>query len=134
MSGESWFLVDALPSTNLTYEAAKEILTQAFSSRTTQWFNETQCSTSLKFSWDSPFKYVSKMKRVTHAMKTLNMNLDDVQQYFVWKSFSWDLKNILVQITNSEDPTINEIESNIFKALRRHKYTTNDSNQQNRSK
>ena len=64
---------------------------------------------------DDPFDYISKMRSITLQVKTLNITVDSVLQYFFWAVLSDTFRPHIIQITK---PTIDEINDCIFELVK----------------
>ena len=74
----------------------------------------------LKLGCDSePFQYISSSRKIQEAVKTLKMDID-VLQYFFLRGMNETFRNQLIQITNNSKPTTKEIVDNFFEANERY--------------
>ena len=108
-------LIKSVDLNSQNYEAAKELLIEAFASPVTQQFNAIKRLINLKFvAGDDPYKYISNMRQVIEAFKTLKIDTDLVLQFFIWSGLNIEMKTNLMQITNHNKPTLKEIQESIF--------------------
>ena len=60
------------------------------------------------------------MRTAIVAIRNLNITVNTFLQYFVWSSFNDRLQQQMIQITNTNKPSIQQIETNLFPALERY--------------
>lgn len=114
-------VVKSLETANQTYTAAKELLQEAFASTVTLQFEAIKRLISLKFvQGDSQYVYVGKLRTIIEAIRTLKIDSEIFMQYFIWTGMDINLKAQFAHITNSNKPTLKEIEKYIFRALERY--------------
>lgn len=67
------------------------------------------------------YRFISEMRLVQDLCITLEIDSDTIIQYFVWNAMPSSLQSQLVNICNTNKPNLNDINSNMFKALDRYK-------------
>lgn len=123
LSGRAAILLNSIEVGRQTYSAAKELLNEAFASPLTQQSNTIERLLDLKkLSKQDPLYIVSEMRQLKELFSKLNITVDLVQRFFYWNALPDLLKEQLIQITNSTTPTLEEIDSNIFRAIERFNY------------
>ena len=121
VSGKALVLIDSLEADKQGYPHAKELLKTAFVSVPTQKFNVMKQLSDLKLGYDSePFQYISSIRKIQEAAKTLKMEIDDILPYFFLRGTNETFRNHLIQITNNSKPTTEEIVDNFFEANERY--------------
>ena len=122
LSGDPRTVINGLSATN--YTAAKDLLTKAFASKSTQQFNALTSLQKLKFKLgDDPYQFISDFKQIIQSCRNLNIDLDCVLQYHIWTAMNQTMQNHLINISNQNKPTLAEIEANIFEATERYLVT-----------
>lgn len=121
VSNEPAILLESLDSANRTYTSAKALLEEAFASEVLRKFNAIDSLSKLKLEiGDDPYKYISSMRQITQVFTSLQINVEDVQRYFIWTGLNDMMKNQLIAITNENRPSLLGISSNIFVATERY--------------
>lgn len=120
VKGEAAALLKGLRGKNRIYTVAKELLVKALASSTIQKFDILQKLSNLKLSYNGNcFEFISEMTIIIHTIESLKICMDDVIQYFVWQSMPFLLQTQLINITNNNNPPIDEIQEHIFSAVER---------------
>ena len=95
---------------------------KALASDDTRRFNVLRQLTRLKFSpGTEPFEFISKVRLMIESFKKLNIQVEHVQQFFIWEAINEDFQSHLVQITNAAKPTLAQITDNFFDAAERYR-------------
>ena len=129
LSGEPLLLIRSLYGTDQSYDEAKKLLVKAFASPVIQKFDVLQKLSNLNLNYNgSPYVFVSEMRSIVHSIKSLNVTIDDILQFFVWKAMPFTLQTQLINITNNNKPTVIEIEEHIFSAIDRFQSVKNRKN------
>ena len=117
VTGRAAILLESLEASKQTYVEAKKLLEMGLASKPMQKFNVIKQLSLLKLNHgDEPFKYISSMRQIMEAVKSLEMDIDDVLQYFFLNGLNESFKIQLQQVTNNIRPTVGEIVENFFKA------------------
>ena len=120
LKGEALLLVRSLSGDNQSYDDAKTLLLKAFASPVIQKFEILSKLSSLNLSYNgSPYVFISEMRLILNSIKTLKISMEDVAQYFIWNGMPFLLQSQLINITNNNRPSVNEIEDHIFSAVER---------------
>ena len=84
IKGKALFLIESLSPDSQTFDEAKTLLTSALASRPVQISNIMTQMLNLNMSYSSePFKYMSDMKKIVHAVcNQLNVTIEEVLQFF----------------------------------------------------
>ena len=121
LKGEALLLVKSLSGNSQSFEDAKALLVKAFASPTLQKFEILEKLSNINLSYNgSPYVFISEMRLVLDAIKNLKIETEDVAQFFIWNGMPFSLQSQLINITNNNRPTIQEIEDNIFSAVERY--------------
>ena len=121
VTGRALTLINSLESDKQSYAHAKDLLTLAFASPSTQKFNTIKQISEMKLNYDGdPYDYISKMRNLTEAVKTLKIDSDAFLQYFFWNGLNDTFKTQFVQITNESKPSLKKINENFFDATERY--------------
>ena len=113
-------LIKSLRGENKSYDDAKELLTQAFASPTVQKFDLLKKLANLKLKYSGNcLSFVSEMRVILSSIKSLQVTVDDIAQYFIWNAMPFDLQTQLMTITNNNRPSVQDIQDNIFIAIER---------------
>ena len=121
LSGPPKILIDSLPLDNLTYEAAKKLLNEAFCDKTAQQFRVIDKLVNLKLTNDGDsFAWISSVYTIIDQVQNLSIDVSTILQYFVWNSLNNRFKQHLIAITNNSKPTLKEIQDNLFEANSRY--------------
>ena len=122
LSGDPLKLVKSLELGRQDYKNAKELLEKAFADKLSQKYDTIQRLINLKFEiGDDPFDYISQMRQVVESFRILKIDGDMVLQYFIWNSLNKDMKSQFIAITNSNKPSIDEINEHLFTATERYR-------------
>ena len=128
IKGKALFLIESLSPDSQTFDEAKTLLTSALASRPVQISNIMTQMLNLNMSYSSePFKYMSDMKKIVHAVcNQLNITIEEVLQFFFLKGMNDSFKNQLVMVTNNSNPTLTEIMEKFFHANDRYSVAENN--------
>ena len=67
-----------------------------------------------------PYSFIGDMRTVQSGIKSHKISMEDVVRYFVWNGLNNSFQTHLTQITNKSQPSLKEIEENIFEATTRY--------------
>ena len=122
LRGEPLTLIKSLELSNESYEAARDLLSKAFSSSVDQQFNCIEKLRSLKLRHHSDsFQFISDMRLLIESFANLKIDVNVVLQYFIWSAMPEKLQNVFINITNNSKPDLKDIEKNIFDAVNRYR-------------
>ena len=114
-------LVKSLSSSEQTYEEAKSLLLKAFGSEICRKFETLQALSQLEFKHGTdPYSFIGKVRTIKNSFASLNITNEDTLQFFIWKAMNENFRTHMIQITNNNQPTLQEIENNIFQAAERY--------------
>lgn len=129
LSKEPLTLIKSLQGSEQSYDSAKELLIKAFASPLTQKYDIIKRLAKLHWSQnDDPFVFISEMRIILQTFNKLNINTNDVLQYFVWSALPIKMQNQFIHITNTNKPSLNEIEEKMFEAVERYQSMNKHSN------
>ena len=121
ITGRVSALIDSLEVDKQTYNSAKALILKAIASPEKQKFNTIKQISQMKMSAKTdPFEYISKLKNVKENVKKLNIQVDDVLQYFFLDGMEEEFKSQLVNLTQKTMPTVDEMEPHLFEASERY--------------
>ena len=120
LTGEPLTLIKSLDISSQSFAAAKGLLTRAFASKVTQQFQAIKSLADLKFSPKLPYEFVGKMRQIQEAFTSLSITADIMLQYFFWHAMPENLQNHFIAISNSNRPTLADIERITFEAMERY--------------
>ena len=125
VSGPARDIVNSVPQNDLSYNTAKQLLADAFSSETLQQFSIIEKLTNLKFKSETEyFHWISNSRVLVDQAKTLNIDSNIFMQYYLWTSLPDKFKTIYMNITNKSNPSLDEIIANAFIVHNRIKETS----------
>jgi len=85
ISGRALILVESLEITNQTYDEAVKLLKLALDCPITKKFNIIEQLTKLDLkSYNDPFEFISKFRRVSEVVNLLSIDCESFLQYFFW--------------------------------------------------
>lgn len=113
-------LIDSLDTDSQSFENAKELLGRAFASSVTQKYNAIRRLSELKLAAKDPYNYIGDMRSIINSFKNLNIDVNTILTYFIWKGLDTSFQNHLMQIVNTNKPSLKQIESKIFEAAERY--------------
>ena len=114
-------LIDSLDISQHSYENAKDLLQQAFDSTEKSKYDIIHTLANLNLPLhEQPYNYIGKMRTIVSAITALDITVDDIVNYFVWKGFNRDFQGHLTNITNKCNPNLEEINNCIFEAAERY--------------
>ena len=119
LSDEPLVLVKSLTGTKRCYSEAKDLLNQAFARPIKQKFETIRRMNNLKFIRNEPYKFVSDVRLLLSSIEDLQIDVDTIAQYFVWSAIPPEYQTELLHITNSCNPTLEEIQKGIFECIER---------------
>ena len=120
ISGRALTLVNSLEADKRGYVHAKELLLKAFASGDTQKFSVIhQLSELCLDKGDDPYEFISKVRLIIERVRKLNVDVDTIIQFFVWKGMNNQFKEHLIQITNNARPSLKQIADSFFEACDR---------------
>jgi len=120
LKGEPLTLINSLDESRQCYEAAKELLCEAFASEITQKFDAIKRLSELKLvKGGDAYSYISEMRVIVDLFKNLSITEEVILQYFIWNGLDECMQSQLITICNDNKPSLEMINRNIFKALDR---------------
>ena len=122
VAGPARVIIESIPSGNLTYDAAKALLTEAFSDNVGQRFSVIDKICRLKLnSYESAYQWISEAKTLVEQVKRLSIDGSVFCQYFLWSGLSDQFKQQFIAVTNKGKPDLNDILNNSFEVISRMK-------------
>ena len=112
-------LVDSLDIDEQTYETAKALLIRAFSSDVTRKFSSIKKLSEIKMSGD-PYDFIGEMRSIISLFDKLDVDIKTVLTYFIWNGMTEGFQDQLIQIVNTNSPSLDQIEDKIFEATERY--------------
>ena len=121
VKGRALYLIDSLDPDRHTYDEARNLLMTALASRPIQVSNIIKQLSSLKLAYGSePFKYMGEMRKITQAIDSLNITVDDIKQYFFLNGLNETFRAQLILVTNNSRPSLAEIMDKFYEANERY--------------
>ena len=121
VSGKASLLIDSLEPEKQTYDEAKNLLMTALASKDIQKYNVIKKMGELRMTYSSePFQYISDIRKIMQSVKSLDVTIEDVMQFYFFNGLNESFKNHLTLITNNLRPTLTEINDNFFTANERY--------------
>ena len=121
LSGGPRTLIDSLDVEEQCFETAKQLLEKAFDSTVNAKNDLIKKLSSLQLTNSTdPYSYIGEVRTVIAGVESLEINMNDVLQYFVWEGLNTRFQEHLVQITNKSNPSITEITDNYFEGTDRY--------------
>ena len=120
LNGRPLTLINSLEIKNQSYHCAKQLLVEALANPNIQKFQTI--SKLLNLSCPSSkdlFVYISELRNLIEEINETKVDKDSIVQYCFLKSMPESLKNSIIQITNSNFPSVQEIMDNAFKGIER---------------
>ena len=124
-SGRARILIDSLGENKQSYADAKQLLQQALASPLKQAYDSIQRLLDLKLSYNQdPFEFVSEVKQIREAFRSLNIDVNTILQYGIWRAMNETLQTQFTLITNKNKPSLDDIETHMFDAIERYQIVT----------
>ena len=113
-------MTDGLTDEDESYDGAVELLREAFSDVLEQKYKTISRLRDLDMSKDSdPIMYIREVRMIEKLFTKLNITVNQVIQYFVWSSLTTRMQTQFIHMSNDNNPDLEFIDSNFFKALKR---------------
>ena len=119
LSSDPLVLIQSLTGSRRCFDKAKELLTKAFARPIKQKFCCIGRLSNLKFDEKHPYKFISDVKLITSGFEDLKIDVDVIQQYFVWSKLPQVYQDHLQHLSRSSYPTLEEIEKFIYETIDR---------------
>ena len=68
----------------------------------------------------NPFEFAAELRTITQLFTNLKIDVNFILQFFYWWAFNDTMREQFVHITNSNKPTLAEIEEHLFVAIERY--------------
>ena len=123
VKGKALYLIESLDPDNHTYNQAKELLTSALASRAVQVAKVLKQLSEMKLSPNGePFKYIGDMKKIIQSTKQLNIEVNEILNFYFLEGLNEQFRTQLVMITNTTRPTLDQFLDNFFEANDRYSH------------
>ena len=120
--GPAKCIVESLSDDDLTYEAAKALLEDAFSDKIVQQFSVIKSLSNLKLrSGEDFYSWISELRQLSNQVDKLSISADTFMQYFVWSNMEEVYQKQFISVTNCATPSLLQIINNAFEVLKRSK-------------
>lgn len=118
LTGPAKTLVESLSLKDLSYEAAVQLLNEAFSDTLTQQYSVISSLSKLTLNNDAvdAFKWISQARVIRDQVSTLKIDASIFVQYFLWNSLCDTFKKEVTAITGKSKPSLDEIMDSVFEA------------------
>ena len=121
LSGSPRTLIDSIDVHQQSYEVARDLLLEAFDNKLNAKYSALKSLSDLKLSTNTdPYSFIGEMRTVLANFQSLQISVEDVQQFYVWNALNSKFQSHLTNITNNSMPTLQEITENIFEATNRY--------------
>ena len=121
VEGRAKHLLSSLESDKQHYKDAKELLISAFASDDIRKNSTIKKVVDLHLKdGDDPFLFISKLRTICEAIKTLSIDADEFVRYFAWNGLNERFRRHLIQITAKTHPSLDDITSKFFMACERY--------------
>ena len=121
LSGGPLALVNSLDVSKQQYDVAKNLLEEAFDCMLNAKHDTLKCLSELKLKTGSdPYVFIGELKAIMSNFESLEIVTQDVLQFFVWNSLDDGFQSHITAITNKSQPTLPDIEKNLFEACSRY--------------
>ena len=128
VEGRALKLVDYLSVRDRSYTKAKEVLMQALANPLIQKFEVIERAIKLSTSKSKDaINFITEFKLIVDEFKAQKIDINSILQYCILSGMDEQLKSSLIQITNSNFPTLEQIDDKIFLALERYNLQQNSS-------
>ena len=118
-------LIDSLEFEEENYEAAKELLEKAFDCTVQAKEDVIRKMASLQLDYKKdPYSYLGEMRSVRKTIDSLKITTDEIIQYFAWNGMNDRFQSHITAITNKSDPSLQEIDDNMYEAIKRYQRQT----------
>ena len=115
LKNEPLTLIKSIEAHKQSYEEAKLLLTKAFASPTTQKFEAIKRLSELNLAYETdPYEFIGNMNSISESFKSLKIDVESILQYFFLNAMNDKFKSHLIHITNSNKPSLQEINERIF--------------------
>jgi hypothetical protein len=122
LSGNAKSLIETLPVSELTFDAAKSLLDKAFCCKLDQQYAVLAKLSKIKLGPDSdPYKWICDARSLKDQFERLNIDSDLILQYFLWEGLNDNFKAQYVGILNQSKPNLSDILEHAFEANKRYK-------------
>lgn len=120
VSGNAKQIVESMPVGNLNYDAAKKLLSDAFSSVICQQYSVIEKLLNLKLNGNKNFyTWVSEARVLSEQATRLKIDCDVFVQYFLWRGLPDSFKQGFIWQINKSKPSLREIIDNAFEVYNR---------------
>ena len=120
LTGGPLALVNSIDVSQQQYTVAKKLLEDAFDNAFNAKNDVIKRLSNLKQKHGDPYEFIGELKSITTNFKSLEIETEDVLQFFIWQSLDNRFQTHLTQITNKSKPSLEEIENNLFEACSRY--------------
>ena len=100
LSGNPRTIIDSIDARDQKYETAKGLLLEAFDNKSNQKTKSIESLLELKFDEKTdPYQFIGELRKVLDNFTSRNISVEDILQYFVWKSLNTRFQNHIIKIT-----------------------------------
>ena len=101
--------------TEQSYEVAKDLLADAFDRKINSKYDIIKNLSNLKLNMsDDPYVFAGSMRSIISSSNSMNLTVEDFLTYFIWNSLNTKFQDILINICNKSNPSLNDIKINFF--------------------
>ena len=121
VTGPAKEIIESLPTDDLTFDAAKKLLSDAFSDTTIQQFSIIEQLCALNLAEDNVYSWISESRQIVEQMNRLNVTSEIFAQFFIWRNMPETYQRHFISINNTAKPTLQQILDTSFEVLERAK-------------
>ena len=118
VSGEAKKLVSSVPRTGNCYNAARDLLTEAFSNISTQQNSVIKRLINLKLNFEGRLTWLSEMRSIVEQISRLKIDSNVFVQYFLWNGMAASFQREYKILTKKSQPDLKEINEYLFEVFR----------------
>ena len=116
IDGKAKSIVKTVGTYNMTYQEAVKALNKAFADTGKQKDAVIDQMLNLKLDPSDVYAWIRETSDLKEHVNTLDLKLNDVIRYFLWRSLSLDYQEKLIAICGSSRPNLAQILDNIYEA------------------
>ena len=130
--GRGSILLDSIDNNNQNFQSAKDILMKAFANQVQVRQCVIEQISELQLKDDNePFEYIGKITNLNNAVNDFEIESAHILEYFIWHGLNNKFKKELVNITNNNRPSLNEMLNNFFIVAERYNSFKMEKNENN---
>ena len=108
VKGKAEHLLASFNPAETTYQQARDALTAALANRPEQVSKLLERLQSIRLN-NEPFRFLSDCMQIKTAFSKLEIKVEEILAYHILKGMGYSFRNTMVAITNTENPTLDQI-------------------------